>query len=1187
LGFFSGAIYSRIRELKNRSGILISRNHERCSLKSIEGRHDPMKNSARLAICALACLIFGCVSVEAQTISTVVGGGPGTTGLSATGSSIGSPAAVRFDSAGNMFVLDNTFGRVLKVTPAGVVTVYAGNGTSGFSGDNGPAINAQMNGPSGMCIDTANNLYIADSDNAVIREVLAADQTIHTVVGVPTTSNPTYGGDGAAALSANLHFPDGCAFDSHGNLYIADRANNEIRVVIGTAAVTPPGLTGPLTAGNIYRFAGGPGGTPGHQPVAGYGLDGSAAVNAPLNGPFDVFIDPSGNVFIADLGNNFDPNTGQPDNQPGPPNNNVIREVLASDGTIHTVAGVITQVAGVWTGQYPNIAPQGPPVASGAALTIALNEPKGLSMDAVGNLYFCDAVTQVVRKVTAPGTVGSQISVVAGTLGAGGFNGDTHAATSANLSFPAGSFVNPVASDLYIADVVNNAVRVVPMSVTFVEFGKTVAVNNIDTIAGNGHLSYGGDNSAANLVELNAPTGLAVDTSSNLYVADTGSDLVRALIASTGKMATLSGQVEANGFTNDTIAPSDFGVLNGAIGVVADASGNVYIADTANCIVRKRTGTAITTIAGFEPPIVNPDNPTANVPKCGSDAPGGVAVGTHIGTVNGIALDSKGNVFFSDSTNNVVWEVPATTVGSLTAGHAYAVVGTPSTTGAFGGDGAAAGSAQLNSPMGIYIDVYDNLFIADAGNHRLREVPALNVGTMTAGSIYTIAGNGTAGISTDPGVATSAQLQYPYAVVVDHDENVFFTDTTFNLFPTGGHTFSSHSVREVAGKTEGAKTAGNIYTIAGVPNTPGFSGDVGTPSASVATSAHLDFPTGVALIPNGPSGPNATANLLVSDYINNRVRSVAGIANIEPVALASLSPNPVTFTAVAGTASTPSVVTLTNGGGATLMVTAPIAISGTNASDFTETDNCSTPGTVPAGTNCTINVIFNPPTGATGTLTATLTVTDSALGGSQAVTLNGTVGNPVLTLTVTDTDPSSTQTVTAGATATYNLSVAANQAVNATITCTGAPTDATCTPAPASVAVTATTAGTLKVSVTTTARGELLPFNQPSMKMQPPSFLQIAPMASLALLFLLAMMLGWMQNQPGRMRLARVALSLCLILMPIAAATFLVGCGGGSSTTPPPPPPATGTPAGTYTITVTATSGSTTSTPLKLTLVVN
>src|ERR1700761_1258755 len=189
-----------------------------------------MKNSVRLAMWALACLIFGCVSADAQNISTVVGGGPGTAGLTATGSSVGSPVAVRFDTTGNMYVLDNTFGRVLKVNlSSGLVSIYAGNGTTGFSGDGGPAINAQMNGPSGMCIDTNNNLYIADSDNAVIRVVIGPSAVtpstltgpvtagnIYTAVGVPTSTNPTYGGDTGPALSANLHFPDGCSFDSHG-----------------------------------------------------------------------------------------------------------------------------------------------------------------------------------------------------------------------------------------------------------------------------------------------------------------------------------------------------------------------------------------------------------------------------------------------------------------------------------------------------------------------------------------------------------------------------------------------------------------------------------------------------------------------------------------------------------------------------------------------------------------------------------------------------------------------------------------------------------------------------------------------------------------------------------------------------------------------------------------------------------
>ena len=323
-----------------------------------------MKNSVRLATWALACLIFGCVSADAQNISTVVGGGPGTgvsssPALPARTSSVGSPVAVRFDTFGNMYVLDNTFGRVLKVNlTTGQTTSYAGNGTTGFSGDNGPATTAQLNGPSGMCIDTHDNLFIADSDNAVIRVVVGPSAVtplgltgpvtagnIYTVVGIQTSTNPEFGGDNGPALSSHLHFPDGCAFDTNGNLYIADRGNNEIRVVLSAAgAAAPPiGLgAGPLVANNIYRFAGAAGGSFPTPPVGGYATD-NAAVTGAIYGPFDVFVDGANNVFFTDLGNNFDEN-GNPNTQTGTPppphNNNVVREVFASDGTIHTVAGV-------------------------------------------------------------------------------------------------------------------------------------------------------------------------------------------------------------------------------------------------------------------------------------------------------------------------------------------------------------------------------------------------------------------------------------------------------------------------------------------------------------------------------------------------------------------------------------------------------------------------------------------------------------------------------------------------------------------------------------------------------------------------------------------------------------------------------------------------------------------------------
>src|ERR1700688_1512101 len=139
-----------------------------------------MKNFVRTSLCALAVCIFGGMTVNAQNITTVAGGGPpaaSTTAITRLTASVGAAAAVRKDSSGNIYILDNQFSRVYKVDLTDHLTVYAGNGTIGFSGEGGLAINAGMFAPSGMCIDSANNIYVADSDNAIVREMPATNQT--------------------------------------------------------------------------------------------------------------------------------------------------------------------------------------------------------------------------------------------------------------------------------------------------------------------------------------------------------------------------------------------------------------------------------------------------------------------------------------------------------------------------------------------------------------------------------------------------------------------------------------------------------------------------------------------------------------------------------------------------------------------------------------------------------------------------------------------------------------------------------------------------------------------------------------------------------------------------------------------------------------------------------------------------
>jgi sugar lactone lactonase YvrE len=1372
------------------------------SSPSKEGKKS-MKNLARVSLCALAVSLFAGITVDAQNITTVAGGGPPATGtaFTATSASVGAPAAVRQDSSGNTYILDNDLGRVYKVDATGHLTLFAGSGliagtrTVAYNGNGILAVDAAMDGPSGMCIDKFNNVYVADSDNGLIREIVVTASTgkvvgnIYNVAGVQTETNFVYGGDGGPATSANLHFPDGCSFDSHGNMYIADRGNNEIRVVIavvtGSTPVAPVGVPGPVTAGNIYRFAGGNDGNNVTQtpPTGGYGANGTPAITAPIYGPFDVFVDSHDNVFFADLGNNFPP--AGPNKNPAPFNNNVIREVPSTTTvTPPMTAGDVYTVAGV-----PGVAGVGHTTTTSTTQVLAtaalLNGPVGIYVDASGNLFFADRGNHVVREVpaaTANGMIAGDIYDVAGNFPNRGYSGDGGAADAESLNSPSGTALDSM-GNLLIADQVNDRARkVVPNAGDY-------ATGIISTSAGNGFASF--SNAATALAgQLDSPAGLAFDAAGDLAIADVGFQGELSLIRgvahpiATGALSTLVGSPGFSGFANVTNTGFPNYVENNAIGVAFDSSGNLYIADTGNCIIRKLSAGVMTTVAGIEPTIdlANPPNST---PNCGFAAQGGAAVGTRLGAVNSVALDAAGDIFFSDVTNNMIWEVPKNTAGTMTAGNAYVIAGVQDTTGSFGGEAGAAVNAHFNKPTGISFDVYGNLFIADTGNNIIREIPADNTTGKTAGFIYTVAGDvagQTAGYTGNGGVATAAKLNAPFTMVVDNAEDIFIADTNNDV------------IREVAGTTAGGKTAGDIYTVVGLNVSPvaGFAGDGGA-----ATLAELNAPQGLAL--------DGAGDLLIGDSQNIRVRSVAGIANVAAVPVASFRPSNLTFTAQPLTVkSTAQVVTLTNNGGATLtgiaitlggtnaanfadtttctatlaaganctisvtftpavvgaasatlsiadnavgspqtialsgtgqvgsptdvvtpnpiafttpqlvgvasaalpvtlsnatgtgaLVISSITFGGANTTDFTETNNCGT--TVAAGATCTIDVVFDPTSVTPPARAATLTITDNAANSPISVPVTGTaiasaisitptsltfasqtvktpsapqtvtikntgtgplsfsgtgitiaganhadftiptpgdtcsaplaagatcsfnvVYNPAAagpstaTIVVADSVPSSpqliplsgtatatppaltltlgaaagglTQTVTAGATATYMLQISANQNATVTFACTGAPTAATCT-APASATVTGGAApAPVSVTVSTTARGMLAPQSEPATRMQPPVALQMLPLSVLAVLLLIITLLAATQSPAGRLRFARVALSACLVLMPIIAATLIGGCGGGSSSTPPPP--VTGTPAGTYMITVTATSGSATPATTQLTLIV-
>ena len=294
---------------------------------------------------ALIATIAGTTCTTAGNISTIAGGDTGGyegDNGSATNAFLDLPSGLALDGAGNLYIADTGNSVIRKITAAtGIISTVAGNGTAGFGGDTSLATSGQLYKPQGVAVDPSGNLYIADTDNQRIRRVDAATGIISTVAGNGT---PGFGGDTLLATSSEdkLNFPDALAFDSLGNLYIADLTNNRIRKV--------------SSAGIMTTFAG-TGGT-------GDTGDGGSAIAAELDAPSGVAVDPAGNVYIADT------------------QNNAIRKVSSSSGDISTiVSGAVNYYD------------------SGAFSSVTLDGPVGLFLDSSANLYLSDSLNMVVREL--------------------------------------------------------------------------------------------------------------------------------------------------------------------------------------------------------------------------------------------------------------------------------------------------------------------------------------------------------------------------------------------------------------------------------------------------------------------------------------------------------------------------------------------------------------------------------------------------------------------------------------------------------------------------------------------------------------------------------------------------------------------------------------------------------------------
>ena len=344
-----------------------------------------------LVVC-LGLLGFSAAHGQQYTIQTLAGtGAAGFVGDGGPPSAaeFSSPGAVALDSQGNLYIADTVNHCIRKISGSTIATIAGTGGTAGYTGDKAAATAATLSSPGGLAFDSSGNLYIADTGNNVIRKI--SGSTITTVAGIQA-QGPNYGGDGGLATVANLWGPTAIAFDSAGNYYIADNGNSRIRKVD--------------TAGIITTFVGASGGTSG---TAGR-----------LDHPNGLRFDASGALYIAD-------------------SNNARVASYVPPSVFNNVAG--TNVAG-FSGD------------GGQAKFAQLNKPVGIAIDAVGNIYLADTNNSRIRKITSDGI----ITTIAGK-GGGSYSGDGGNATSAVLNFPRSVAVSPNGT-VYIADTGNHAIRV-------------------------------------------------------------------------------------------------------------------------------------------------------------------------------------------------------------------------------------------------------------------------------------------------------------------------------------------------------------------------------------------------------------------------------------------------------------------------------------------------------------------------------------------------------------------------------------------------------------------------------------------------------------------------------------------------------------------------------------------------------
>lgn len=655
--------------------------------------------------------------------------GHGTTDGTGAAAEFFFPGGAVADGSGNLFVAD-TYNHCIRqvVISTGVVSLFAGTpGSPGTADGTGAA--ASFRYPVGMTFDSVGNLYVADSGNHTIRKVTTAG-VVTTFAG--SAGNP--GDNNGSGTAGQFNNPRGITYDVTRNyLYVADTGNHLLRAI---GASTPIVTT-------LAGFANIPGSS-----------DGSIGL---LRSPTGVAM--SGNyVFVADSGNH------------------TIRRFDFLFG-LSTVAGVAGKVGFVNApgGNARFNQPQGICAdstgnlfvadlqngcirrigANGAVSTLGpttLSYPRGMCPDGSGGVFALDTGLHAVRRITSAGVV----SLLAGRVSAGDENGLGRAA---GFNAPQGMTTTPDGA-VYIADTRNHTIRKVALD------------GSVTVYAGSSGVSGSATGTVAE-ARFNGPAGIASDSLGNLYVADTGNHVVRR-IAPDGVVHPLAGSAGLKGTTNGSGTAARF---NEPLDLTVDRSGNVFVADSKNHSIRKITPTGVvTTFAG------------------GAAVSGfndGTGTAARFNTPSGIDIDSLGSLYVADRLNGTVRKITVAAVVTTFAGLA----GNKGTT-----DGTGT-AARFGEPAGLVVDASNQIIVSDLYYHSLRRITPSRVVSTLAGQAWltdqsTILNFLPYGGDVD-GVGTVATFYLPSALALDETGSLYILDRGNNTLRKGtppalGPTISAH-----------------------------------------------------------------------------------------------------------------------------------------------------------------------------------------------------------------------------------------------------------------------------------------------------------------------------------------------------------------------------------------------------------